>query len=358
LTFLSAKPNYDKHKETYPMPKRKDDRRPRRESHRQRLNHIVTILVLAVVTLCALSSWEQKHGSGMIPTLRLPQVGFIGELLGDWELGGGDEVDVVEVGGGVPDARLTVHFQDVGQASSILIEGPEKTLLIDAAEDSEGDDVLRYIQAQGIDTLDYVIGTHPHADHIGGLDDVISEMDVGQVILPVIPDEILPDTQIYDDLLDTIELRDLNVLDAKPGQTYDLGDDAKLTILAPVGEYADLNNMSVVCRLTYGDTSFLFTSDASEGAEGDLLMDGAVLRSDVLSVAHHGSNTSSTEEFIDAVSPAIAVISCGMDNSFGHPHREVMERLQGRDVRILRTDLDGFVVVTSNGERLSAVSEE
>jgi competence protein ComEC len=315
-------------------------------------------LVLAVVTLCALSSWEQKHGSGLIPTLELPQVGFVRELLGGWELpSGGDDIEVVEVAGGLPDAELEVHFQDVGQASSILIKGPEKNLLIDAAEDSEGDDVIRYIHEQGIDRLDYVIATHPHADHIGGLDEVLEEFEIGQVLMPVIPDEIMPETQIYEDLLDVIEQKDLNQLDAKPGQTYDLGDGAKLMILAPVGEYADLNNMSVVCRLTYGDTSFLFTSDASDGAEGDMLMDGAVLRADVLSVAHHGSETSSSEEFLDAVSPRIAVISCGVDNSYGHPHREVIERLEERDVRILRTDLDGFVVVTSNGKRLSADAE-
>lgn len=334
------------------------NRRNNRETRGDRLRWIVLVIVLAAATLCGLSSWEDKHGAGLLPKLELPSAGFVQDFIDGLEIRDDGGQPVAQMEKNLPDAGLEVHIQDMGQADSILVVGPERNLLIDAGENDQGEQVLRYLKQRGIKRLDYVIGSHPHSDHIGGLDTVIAEMEVGAVILPVIPEEVAPTTRTYLDLLEAVEDKGLKVTPAIPGKKFDLGDGALLTLLAPIGEYTDLNNFSVVSRLVYGDTSFLFTADASAGSEGDILHSKEHVKADVLDVGHHGSNTSTTEEFLDAVSPRIAVISCGTDNSYGHPHREVIERLEARGIQIWRTDRNGAIVIASNGERLSVSGEK
>lgn len=327
----------------------------RRSKRRAHLNSIVTILVAVVVVFCVYSSWSDKNGrDNPLLSIKLPSLSSVEELIDDFiPESYPEEIDnAVAVSSTLAGAKLEVHYIDMGQADSILIKAPEANVLIDAGENNQGAGVIRYLKKQGVNKLDYVIGTHPHSDHIGGLDTVILDMKVSKVILPVIPDDISPTTQTYTDLLQAISDKNLKITAATPGKTLDLGDGAQLEILGPIGEYQDLNNMSVVSRLTYGSNSFLFTGDACTGAENDILTAGRLVRSDVMDVGHHGSNTSTSEAFLEAVSPAIAVISCGKDNSYGHPHREVMERLQGRGVRILRTDINGTIVISSNGDRL------
>lgn len=243
---------------------------------------------------------------------------------------------------------LTVHFIDVGQGDSILIQAGNEAMLIDAGTNESGDVVTAYLESLGISHLDWVIGTHPHEDHIGGLDDVIREMDVDRVMMP--PKEHT--TKTFEDVLDAIADKNLTITLPEVGDSYALGS-GQFTILGPVNDYGDdLNNWSVVLRLDYGNTSFLFTGDAESTAEEDILSTGLPVEADVLKVGHHGSDTSTSQAFLDAVSPDFAVISAGWDNDYGHPHQTTLDKLMAAQVSLCRTDLQGTVLITSNGQDL------
>ncbi|MCI8497039.1 MAG: MBL fold metallo-hydrolase [Clostridiales bacterium] len=257
----------------------------------------------------------------------------------------------------VADGEMQVHFVDVGQADCILVTCNGKNMLIDAGNNADGDGIVQYLNKQGIEKLDLVIGTHPHEDHIGGLDNVIDAFEVGTVIMPKIPDSIVPTTKTYTSVLKSIQNKGLKITTPKYGSTYELSG-AVLTILGPVADYSDLNNMSVVCRLVYGDTSFLFTGDAEAEAEEDILKKSPQLESTVLKFGHHGSSTSSSEAWLDAVKPKYGVIMCETGNKYGHPHRETLDAMKGRNIYDYRTDLDGTVLMTSDGKNISTKTEK
>lgn len=248
---------------------------------------------------------------------------------------------------------------DIGQGDSILIEAPEANVLIDAGENGKGDEVLGYLKAQGISTLDIVIGTHAHSDHIGGLDDVIRGIGVKKVILPEMAEESVPTTKTYTSLLTAILEKGLKITTAKVGDTYNLGDGAALQIVGPNGVFTDLNNTSVVCRLTYGENSFLFTGDCEDKAETAILQrKGITVSADVLKVGHHGSDTSTSDPFLEAVDPEIALISVGTGNTYSHPVPSTLEKLEKRGIEIYRTDLSGSIVVASDGKKLTVTTEK
>ncbi len=248
---------------------------------------------------------------------------------------------------------------DIGQGDSILIEAPEANVLIDAGENGKGDEVLGYLKAHGISTLDIVIGTHAHSDHIGGLDDVIRGVGVKKVILPEMAEESVPTTKTYTSLLTAILEKGLKITTAKVGDTYNLGDGAALQIVGPNGVFTDLNNTSVVCRLTYGENSFLFTGDCEDKAETAILQrKGITVSADVLKVGHHGSDTSTSDPFLEAVGPEIALISVGTGNTYSHPVPSTLEKLEKRGIEIYRTDLSGSVVVASDGKKLTVTTEK
>ena len=237
------------------------------------------------------------------------------------------------------DGAMAVHFIDVGQGDSILAESGGHFLLIDAGENDQGDTVVSYLEEAGVESLDYVIGTHPHSDHIGGLDDVIRAFDVETVILPPVEHT----TKTFEDVLDAIEEKDLSITLPVPGDSYGLGG-AAFTILAPQRDYGDdLNNWSVGLRLACGDGAFVACGDAEAQAEEDMAASGLALSADVLKIGHHGSSTSTSDAFLKAVSPAFAVISCGEGNSYGHPHKETLEKLEAAGIQVLRTDLLGDI---------------
>ena len=246
------------------------------------------------------------------------------------------------------EGELRVSFIDVGQGDSEFIELPNgETLLIDAGTNETGADVVNYIESLGYSSIDYVVGTHPHEDHIGGLDDVIRTFDVESVYMP----KVTADTKTFEDVLDAVDEKGLTINTAKAGVTLVDGDRLSVKMLAPVlDEYDNTNDYSAVIKVVYGDTSFLFTGDAEEYAES--LITGDV-SADVLKVGHHGSSTSTGEAFLERVSPSYAVISCGLGNSYGHPHIETMEKLGSLGIPVLRTDEMGTVVAESDGTEIN-----
>lgn len=322
----------------------------KRGSDRKKLDWIVSVIVIASVALIVLVSSYQDGSLGTILSDLKDTV--IREL---WSDNPEETENPPTDGGAASDASVRVHFIDVGQGKAILIEAPEKTVLIDAGENNQGETVLRYLARKKIGGLDIAVGTHPHSDHIGGLDTVILETRVDKIVLPVISADLSPTSPAYTGLLNAIASKDLKITPAKPGDKYDLGKGASLSILGPVrDDYDSLNDFSIVSRLDYGSTSFLFTGDATAVAESDLLDSGARLRANVLDAGHHGSNDSTSKAFLGAVKPQSTVISCGVDNSYGHPHRQMMSRLEAvHGIKILRTDLDGSVIVSSNGKELT-----
>lgn len=249
---------------------------------------------------------------------------------------------------------LEVHFIDVGQGDSILVEADDTTMLIDAGENNKGSVVLDYLKSQNITRLDYVIGTHPHSDHIGGLDTVIDSYPVGKVILP----DVTHTTDTFEAVLDAIDKKGLTITKATAGSEYQLGP-ASFTILAPnSGSYDELNDYSIVIRLDYSDTSFLLTGDAGSLSEEEMLAGGYNLAADVIKLGHHGSAYSSTENFLDAVKPSYAVVSAGADNEYGHPHPDTLSKIKVRGIRLYRTDQQGTIVFTSDGKTISVNTQE
>lgn len=244
---------------------------------------------------------------------------------------------------------IKIHFIDVDQGDSILIQSGEETLLIDAGENNMGDRVVSYLNSLGISTLNYVIGTHPHSDHIGGLDVVINEFQVEKVILPAVGHS----TKTYEDVLTAISKKGLKITKPVVGTEYHVGD-ATFQIIAPNSkEYNDLNDYSVGIRLVFGDTSYVFAGDADAISEEEMCNNGLDISADVLKLNHHGSSYSNNKDFIDAVSPTYAVISVGAGNSYGHPHKEVLEDMQQRGIKVYRTDYLGTIVITSDGNDIT-----
>ena len=243
--------------------------------------------------------------------------------------------------------ELQVHYIDVGQGDSTLLVCGGQTMLIDAGNNNQGTTVQLYLQKQGIDTLDYVVGTHPDADHIGGLDVILTKFECGRIFMP----DVSNDTDTYRDVLDAMKYKDYSVTVPDVGDTYSLGD-ATFTIVAPNRNYTELNNDSIAIRVEHGENTFLFVGDAESESETDMMQNGLPLQAQVLKVGHHGSSSSTSKAFLDAVNPDYAVISCGRDNSYGHPAAEMLTTLREAGVQVFRTDEQGSIVVTSDGREL------
>lgn len=246
------------------------------------------------------------------------------------------------------ETELNVHFLDVGQGDAVLISCDDAYMLIDAGDNDKGTLVQNYLNKQGVEHLDYIIGTHPDADHIGGMDVILYKFDCGTVMVP----EVTNDTATYRDVIDTMKEKGYQNTAPVVGDSYSLGS-AQFTILGPTDTYEDTNNNSIVLLLTHGDNKFLFVGDAEEKAEEDILAEGVSVKADVLKVGHHGSRTASSEAFLQAVEPTYAVISCGQDNSYGHPHAETLNTLRSMGVKVFRTDEQGTVTATSDGHEIS-----
>lgn len=254
---------------------------------------------------------------------------------------------------------LKVHFIDVGQGDATLIQQINQdntyNMLIDAGNNGDGEYLVEYLKDQGVETLDYIIGTHPHSDHIGGLDDVIKGFQVGAIIMP----KVMANTRTFEEVMEAVSDKGLSITSPVPGTSYPLGE-AEFTILAPNSDdYASLNDYSIANRIVFGSNSFIFTGDAEALSEEEILnnFNKRDLASDVFKLAHHGSSTSNTEDFLEAINPSYGIISCGQDNSYGHPHREIMAQLKARNILVFRTDLHGTIVINSDGKDISIETE-
>lgn len=248
---------------------------------------------------------------------------------------------------------LTVHFIDVGQADCALLQCDGRNMLIDGGNAEDSSLVVSYLQGQGVEYLDYVVCTHAHEDHVGGLSGPLNTCTVGQVFAPVTQ----YDSKAFSNFVKYTQQQGLEITVPKADSSFALGE-AQVTVLGPRKEYEDTNNTSIVLRVEYGETSFLFTGDMESSAEADLLEAGCNLDATVLKVGHHGSSTSSSYVFLREVMPQYAVISVGKDNSYGHPHEEVMSRLYDARITVYRTDEQGTVVAFSDGETVRFTTEK
>ncbi len=248
----------------------------------------------------------------------------------------------------LPQGELTVHFIDVGQADCALIQCGGEFLLIDGGNVGDSQLVIAYLQEQGVEQLKAVVCTHAHEDHVGGLPSVLAVFPTEQVLAPT----RTYSSKVFDDFVYYTDQQGLTITIPEPGDTLTLGE-AELEVLGPVKTYAETNDTSIVLKLTFGATSFLFTGDMEVAAENDLLDSGADVRADVLKVGHHGSETSTGYRFLYEVSPTYAVISVGTDNKYGHPEEKPLSRLHDAGCTIFRTDHLGTVIAASDGVEVS-----
>lgn len=243
---------------------------------------------------------------------------------------------------------LKLHFIDVGQADAILVQFPGgKNMLVDAGNKDDGPAVVKYLTEKNVPKLDCLVGTHPHEDHIGGLDEVIKHFPVDLFYLP----KVTTTTQTFMDVLAAALAKNLKIDLARAGVTIMEEGNLSVKILAPRGDtYESLNNYSAVIKVSYGRHAFLLTGDAEIQSEQEMLAAGEDLKADVLKVGHHGSRTSTSIPFLKAVQPGYAVISAGKNNDYGHPHKETLSKLKKAQVKVYRTDQSGTVVAYSNGK--------
>ena len=247
-------------------------------------------------------------------------------------------------------STLEVHYLDVGQGDCTLIRNGDHAMLIDAGNNDRGTEVAAYLESQGITHLDYVIGTHPDADHIGGLDVVLEQFDCEEIWMA----DYSKDTRTYEEVIEAAGEKGYIIEHPGAGEEYSLGEAAVTTVCPVQEDYgSNANDYSIGVRLVFGETSFLFTGDAEEESENDMVQSGETLKADVYKAAHHGSRTANTEAFIDAVDPTYVIISCGEDNSYGHPHAEILNRLREKGIAMFRTDDQGTVVAVSDGQTLT-----
>lgn len=241
---------------------------------------------------------------------------------------------------------FNVYYFDVGQADSILIECNDEYMLIDAGNNNDGEGLVNYLKRLGVSKLKYVIGTHAHEDHIGGMDNILYNFDVEHFYMP----DVVTTTKTFEDVIIALEDKQIAFETPKVGSFFFLGT-SKFTVLHVGDESDDLNDTSIVVRGLFGNNSFLFMGDATSKVEERIL--DMKIDSDVLKVGHHGSSYSSSDKFLKEVTPEFAIISSGDGNSYGHPHDEALNRLKNNNAKLYRTDREGTIVATSDGEIIS-----
>ena len=287
---------------------------------------------------------KKSHAKGVVTVIMMLIAVIVGLFFGKDALFGGQGPTVEPVSGG----EVQFHFIDVGQGDAALIRTEKGDILIDAGTNSSEDELKAYLDSMGVKDLEYAVFTHPHEDHIGGADMVLNTYNVKRVILP----DATATTKTFERMMDAIEAEKCEVIESAPDYEFYVGE-LRCTILAPIStSYTETNDYSVVLRADYGETSVLFTGDAEVGSEAEMLERyrfKGMLDCDLLKSGHHGSDTSSSQAFLDAVTPVYAVISVGEGNSYGHPIQAILARYEAMKAEILRTDKEGDIVFTSTG---------
>lgn len=323
----------------------------------KRHNKLLAPLLALIVLLAACSSQggdnapdsRQKEAvqteETSAETAATDEIRMDGQLTGDMLMQpSGDTEGEAADPDGYSQEPLEVHYIDVGQGSATLLKSGRHAMLIDTGDSDQGTKIQLYLTKQGVENLDYLVLTHPDADHIGGAPVIITKFGIGQLFLS----NYEKDNKTTQKVRDAMQYKGLTASDCQVGDTYTLGN-ASFTILAPVKEYADSNNASIVIMVQNGNNRFLFTGDCEAEAEADMAASQADLHTDVYLAGHHGSDTASSQAFMDAVSPTYAVISCGEGNSYGHPHAEVLNRFRSMGIQVFRTDEQGSVIAESDG---------
>lgn len=246
---------------------------------------------------------------------------------------------------------MKVSYIDVGQGDSILIQVNGKNLLIDAGPNDSTDKLISYLNKQNIKKLDFIVATHPHEDHIGAMDTVIKKYNIGEFYAP----KKMTTTKTFENMVNALKSKNIKINTAAAGVSLDLGKNVKCEMIAPNStNYGDdLNNYSAVVKITYGNSKFLFTGDAEKVSEKEILNKNYDISCDVLKLGHHGSSSSSSKAFLDKASPKIAIISCGKNNDYGHPHKETLAEMKKRNIQVYRTDVDGTITLISDGKKIS-----
>ena len=248
---------------------------------------------------------------------------------------------------------FSIHYIDVGQGDCALVLCDGQGMLIDGGKASQSSKVYAYLKEHGIDHLNYIVASHAHADHVGGLSGALNYATVDVALCPVLD----YDTKTFQSFVKYLGQQNISITIPHAGDTFKLGS-ATVQILAPLREYDDPNDTSIVMKVVYGETSFLFTGDATRTAEADILDAGYDLSATVLKVGHHGSDTSTSYPFLREIMPKYAIISVGKDNDYGHPTDNTMSRLRDADAVVIRTDTHGTITCTSNGKQVAFFTEK
>lgn len=306
------------------------------------------VLTIIFVVLTALFSYGRTLNSHILTWFQIPTWPQIYEFVGL------HLEEYIEI----PDAPLVVSFIDVGQGDCTFIKTKEADILIDAGESESAETVIEYLNLYNVDDLEYIIATHPHSDHVGALPKIMEEIEAEKLVLPIKSEKTTDGTQYRNELIQIAREKNIKVTEVPLDSDYEITlGKLKLVFLGPIVDDENLNNTSLIVKLTFDKISFLFTGDAEKLEEYTLVsrdfeQGGGTLKSDILKVAHHGSNTSSISDFVKAVNPEYAVISCGVDNEYGHPHNLTIQTLTNIGAKILRTDLSGSIVIASDGKEI------
>lgn len=261
-------------------------------------------------------------------------------------------------GNEVKQNAAVVHFVDVGQGDCELINCKDKTVLIDSGEKDKGNKVVKYLKDNQVKRLDYVIATHPHTDHIGGLIEVFNNFEVLNLIMPKIPLKLIPTNSTYKKFLQTIKDKKIKVQEAKKGDVLNLGD-SSLNLIPPSRDsYSKLNDFSVGALFNCEGFSFLFCGDMEKEAEKDVLKNDVNIKADVFKLSHHGSSTSNTKAFLEKVNPKYCVAEVGKNNSYRHPSEKVLALLKNKKIKLFRTDINGTVVFSIKDKKLNYKTEK
>ncbi len=300
---------------------------------------IAGIVIVLVITLIG-----GKYDSNLLENLK---GSLESESLEDVEKNNDNSTQKIETS--KVDGNLIVDFIDVGQGDSILIRQGDHAMLIDGGTSECKDDLLNFLKSENIQKFDYIVGTHPHEDHIGSLDDVVNAYDFDTILFP----KVTTTTKTFENLVNAVKNKNKKFTTPVSGNEYTLGD-AKFKILAPSSDsYQSLNNYSIVIKLTYGENTFMFTGDAETLSETEMLNSFDDLTADVLKIGHHGSTTSTSKKFLNAVNPKYAVISVGKDNTYNHPTKTTMNKLEELKIPVYRTDEEGTIECVSNGKDIT-----